>query len=227
MDTSVTANDANGVRKIGGHTMRMRDYGDDQVPETADDILNIAVCQGCHPELTTFDRKGKQTAIQAKLITLSNMLKGENHNFLPANQPGSCARCHKGGTVPFLDDPEGALEHAYTNYKLVLNDRSWGIHNPGYINKLLQDSIDNIFCEGNFDCDADQDGRDAATFKADFGRNPLNRPCTNEDPCIADFTCNKNVDGSDAALFKSDFGRSALTQVCPSNCIIDDYCAYP
>jgi hypothetical protein len=227
MDTSIAAEDANGVRKIGGHTMRMRDYGADQVPETVDDILNIAVCQSCHPGLTTFDMKGKQTAIQAKLITLSNMLKGENHAFLPANEPGSCARCHKGGTVPFLDDPDGVLEHAYTNYKLVLNDRSRGIHNPGYVNKLLQDSIDNIFCEGNFDCDADQDGRDAATFKADFGRNAINRPCTNDDPCIGDFTCNKNVDGSDAALFKSDFGRSSLSQACPSNCAIGDYCAYP
>ncbi len=227
MDTSVTANDENGVRKIGGHTMRMRDYGDDQVPETADDILNIAVCQGCHPGVTDFDRNGKQTAIKAKLTTLSNMLKGENHDFLPANQPGSCARCHKGGTLPFLDDPDGALEHAYTNYKLVLNDRSWGIHNQGYVNKLLQDSIDNIFCEGNFDCDADQDGLDAAIFKADFGRSGYKRPCTNDDPCNGDFTCNGNVDGSDAALFKSDFGRSTLSQACPSNCETDDYCAYP
>jgi hypothetical protein len=227
MDTSVTANDANGVRKIGGHTMRMRDYGDDQVPETSDDILNIAVCQSCHPGLTTFDRNGKQAAIQAKLTTLSNMLKGENHDFLPANQPGSCARCHKGGTVPFLNDPEGILEHAYTNYKLVLNDRSWGIHNPGYINKLLQDSIDNIFCEGNFDCDADQDGTDAAVFKGDFGRGQFTRPCTNLLPCPADFDCDKDVDGSDASLFKSDFGRSAFNQICPSNCETEDYCAYP
>jgi hypothetical protein len=144
MDTSLTANDANGVRKIGGHTMRMRDYGDDQVPETSDDILNIAVCQGCHSGLTTFDRKGVQTETKELLINLSNLLKGKNHDFLPANEPGSCARCHKGGTVPFLDDPDDALEHAYTNYKLILNDRSWGIRNPGYINKLLLDSIDSI-----------------------------------------------------------------------------------
>jgi len=108
------------------------------------------------------------------------------------------------------------LEHAYTNYKLILNDRSWGIHNTGYVNKLLQDSIDNIFCEGNFDCDADQDGLDAAIFKADFGRSSYKRPCTNDDPCNGDFTCNGNVDGSDAALFKADFGRSAFSNGCPA-----------
>ncbi len=144
MDTSVPATDANGVRKIGGHTMRMRDYGDDQVPETADDILNIAVCQGCHASVADFDVQGVQTETRKLLTTIANLLKGKNHDFLPANEPGSCARCHKGGTVPFLDDPDDALEHAYTNYKLILNDRSWGIHNPGYINKLLQDSINSI-----------------------------------------------------------------------------------
>ena len=35
-------------------------------------------------------------------------------------------------------------------------------------------------CEGNFDCDEDQDGGDAAAFKADFGRSGFKNPCTNE-----------------------------------------------
>ncbi len=32
-------------------------------------------------------------------------------------------------------------------------------------------------CEGNFDCDQDVDGTDAAVFKADFGRSPFKNPC--------------------------------------------------
>ena len=32
-------------------------------------------------------------------------------------------------------------------------------------------------CEGDFDCDADCDGTDAATLKADFGRSVFNSPC--------------------------------------------------
>ena len=36
-------------------------------------------------------------------------------------------------------------------------------------------------CEGNFDCDQDVDGTDAAVFKADFGRSPFFEPC---DTCI-------------------------------------------
>ena len=42
-------------------------------------------------------------------------------------------------------------------------------------------------CEGNFDCDQDVDGTDAAVFKADFGRSSFNRPCTPPDPCVGDF----------------------------------------
>jgi uncharacterized protein CbrC (UPF0167 family) len=144
MSTAVADKDSLQVRKVGGHTLRMRDYGDDLIPGTADDTLNIPVCQGCHAGLTNFDRKGVQTEVKGLLTDLSNLLKGKNHEFLPANQPGKCARCHKGGTLPFLDDPDKILENAYTNYKLFVNDRSYGIHNPGYTKKLLQDSIASV-----------------------------------------------------------------------------------
>ena len=40
-------------------------------------------------------------------------------------------------------------------------------------------------CEGNFDGDEDQDGSDGVTFKADFGRNPLNNPCDGLDIYVA------------------------------------------
>ncbi len=144
MSRSDDALDYNGIRKIGGHTFRMRDFGPDNIPETSDDILIIKVCQHCHEGLETFDLNGFQTEIKGLMDTLFSLLSGSNHEFLPANQPGKCARCHKGGTVPFLDDPDGILENAYTNYKLFVNDRSRGMHNPGYIKKLLQDSIDDI-----------------------------------------------------------------------------------
>ena len=32
-------------------------------------------------------------------------------------------------------------------------------------------------CEGDFDCDGDCDGTDAAKFKADFGRSTFGNPC--------------------------------------------------
>ena len=85
---------------------------------------------------------------------------------------------------------------------------------------------DSCDCEGNFDCDEDQDGTDAATFKIDFGRNSFFRPCTTLDPCNGDFDCDVDVDGTDAALFKSDFGRSQFFNPCPI-CTTDPWCVYP
>jgi hypothetical protein len=134
--------DNHGVRKVGGHTLRMMDVGPDGNPDTADDVLNIGVCQGCHPGLTTFDRNGVRSRNKTKLIILGNLLKQNNHGFLPPFQPGKCSTCHRGGTLPFINDTETkVLEKAYLNYKLILQDRSFGIHNPGYTERLLDDSI--------------------------------------------------------------------------------------
>ena len=60
MSTAIADKDSLQVRKVGGHTLRMRDFGDDLIPGTADDTLNISVCQSCHAGLTSFDRNGVQ-----------------------------------------------------------------------------------------------------------------------------------------------------------------------
>ena len=80
-------------------------------------------------------------------------------------------------------------------------------------------------CEGNFDCDQDCDGSDAAEFKSDFGRSNFLNPCTNEDQCHGDFDCDVDVDGTDASVFKSDFGRSPFLNPCPV-CEVGDWCSY-
>ena len=82
-------------------------------------------------------------------------------------------------------------------------------------------------CEGDFDCDADCDGTDAATFKLDFGRSPFSNPCTSSSTCNGDFDCDVDVDGTDAALFKIDFGRSIFINPCPACTVVGDWCVYP
>lgn len=66
-------------------------------------------------------------------------------------------------------------------------------------------------CVGNFDCDYDEDGGDAAHFKMHFGRNQHNNPCANDSLCDGDFECDGDVDGTDAAQFKNGFGRSCFS----------------
>ena len=80
-------------------------------------------------------------------------------------------------------------------------------------------------CEGDFVCDGDVDGTDAAAFKLDFGRSQANNPCESEDSCNGDFDCDGDCDGTDAALFKSDFGRSSFNNPCPT-CEVGEWCGY-
>ncbi|HHW13559.1 MAG TPA: hypothetical protein GXX28_01325 [Firmicutes bacterium] len=115
----------------GGHTLRMRD-GQGR-PLTAP-------CLSCHPGLRDFNLNGKQEEVKGLLSSLEEMLKAHNGGELPGFQPGKCNRCHRGGTLPFKDDPQGLLEQAFQNYRFFLNDRSFGVHNPTYTVKLLQDS---------------------------------------------------------------------------------------
>lgn len=72
-------------------------------------------------------------------------------------------------------------------------------------------------CEGNFDCDQDVDGTDAAVFKQDFGRSPFTDPCDTcfESPCPCATT-------------------STTTTVCPTtttttvtDCPTFDLCSHP
>jgi hypothetical protein len=103
----------------------------------------------------------------------------------------------------------------------------------GYCSMAQEDSYppqtngvgDACDCEGDFDCDGDCDGTDAAKFKTDFGRSGFNMPCITSDPCNGDFECDADVDGTDAALFKSDFGRSSFLDPCPA-CEVGNWCVY-
>jgi hypothetical protein len=90
---------------------------------------------------------------------------------------------------------------------------------------LGNDIGDSCECEGDFDCDGDCDGTDAAKFKADFGRSTFKNPCETSSPCNGDFDCDNDCDGADAALFKADFGRSEFNNPCPA-CVVGIWCKY-
>ena len=80
-------------------------------------------------------------------------------------------------------------------------------------------------CEGDFDCDGDSDGSDAAEFKQYFGRSQFTTPCTTGNQCKGDFDCDEDCDGTDAAKFKEDFGRNGFNNPCPA-CVAGDWCTY-
>ncbi len=153
--------------------------------------------------------------------------------------------CSPGETGPFcsgLDNcatiPNGPVLGSCTAGVSTLFDREvCTAHSEcgaeGYCSMAQEDSYppqtnglgDACDCEGNFDCDGDCDGTDAALFKSDFGRSSFNSPCTSNEHCNGDFECDADVDGTDAALFKSDFGRSSFIDPCPA-CEVENWCVY-
>lgn len=119
----------------GGHTLRLR---------TPSSLPNIIPCLSCHAGIRDFNLRGRQEEVKGLLRSLEEMLKARNGGELPGFQPGKCNQCHRGGTQPFKDDPDGLLEQAFQNYRFILNDQSDGVHNPAYTVKLLRDSIKHI-----------------------------------------------------------------------------------
>ncbi|HHW14745.1 MAG TPA: hypothetical protein GXX28_07405 [Firmicutes bacterium] len=121
--------------EAGGHTLKMKD---------AQGRLNLNGCLPCHQGIRDFNVGGKQAETQELLASLAETLKARNLGELPRNQPGKCNECHRGGTEPFRNDPNGILEQAFQNYRLFAFDRSLGVHNPAYTRQLLQESLQHV-----------------------------------------------------------------------------------
>jgi len=101
-------------------------------------VLNMNVspnqvvrCVGCHTGLTTLDRNGVQTDVQAMLVTAKAAL-------VKAGIMNEADELSKPGTYP------EAVANAFWNYKIVSYDASKGVHNPAYAKALLQYVIDNV-----------------------------------------------------------------------------------
>ncbi|MCW3491157.1 cytochrome c3 family protein, partial [Dethiobacter alkaliphilus] len=117
-----------GADNVGGHTFTMRPAEDGK--------LNLRACASCHDNPDTYNIGGKQTEVEETLNDLRSALKERNSGELPGNEPGSCNQCHRGGTLPFDNDPDLILEKAYENYQLIDRDKSLGVHNPDYALQL-------------------------------------------------------------------------------------------
>ena len=80
-------------------------------------------------------------------------------------------------------------------------------------------------CEADFNGDQNVDSYDNVVFKADFGRNLYNNPCTDTNPCNGDLNCDHSVDTYDNIKFAEDFGRNIYDDPCPP-LAGGDWCTY-
>ena len=125
-----------GMDSLGGHTFSMR--------TTADGRQNTVACASCHENADSYDINGKQSEVKAELLRLEKALKDRNNGVLPGNQPGTCNQCHKGGSLPFDNDPDFILSNAYETYKQVDRDKSFGVHNTPFVLQILRDAIEAV-----------------------------------------------------------------------------------
>ncbi|MFC1872137.1 hypothetical protein ACFLYV_00235 [Chloroflexota bacterium] len=123
-DTCVTCHMADAYGKqSGGHTMSMAyEYHEEEVQ-------NVAGCVSCHGDAESFDIGGAMTEVEELGAELNTLLLAEG--LITAS----------GSAVPgtYTSKQAGAL----WNYRtVILEDRSGGVHNPGFAKFLLQTGID-------------------------------------------------------------------------------------
>jgi len=112
------------------------------VATTGDHTFNptLDACIVCHEGLTTFDKDGFQTEVVDQLEVLAGLL---------AQVPGVDPNGEDIIGIVINDRPvEGtfpiASAGAAWNYIFVNNDHSKGVHNPGMVEALLQNSIESL-----------------------------------------------------------------------------------
>jgi hypothetical protein len=89
---------------------------------------DVAVCQECHADAESFDINGVQTEIQAELDRLGDALVAEG--VLSENTPE--------GHPTVTEAPEGVATALYNWIYIAHEDKSLGVHNPGYTRQLLE-----------------------------------------------------------------------------------------
>lgn len=87
----------------------------------------LTTCQGCHADAENFDVNGAQTAVEERLAELETALLGAG--LLTRAEDGTVS------TVPGTYDEAQAI--ALWNYNTIHEDASRGVHNPNYVNALL------------------------------------------------------------------------------------------
>jgi hypothetical protein len=112
----------------GGHSLNMT------YERNGSEVDNIAGCltSGCHTDLTDFDYDHIQSEVQIKLDSIAVLLRKAGIMRAAPSTSGAA------GTW------SGDLAAAYVNWSLVSEDKSLGVHNPPYVTRVLQNTIEKL-----------------------------------------------------------------------------------
>jgi hypothetical protein len=108
--------------QAGGHTMNM------SYVYHGSTVDNVAGCKTCHSSasLVDFSYLGEQATVQGQLDSLRVLLNAAGIMDSTSLVPGTY---------------QGQLAAAYINYQAINEDKSLGIHNPPYVQGVLQNTI--------------------------------------------------------------------------------------
>lgn len=181
------------ITKVGGHTFNV--FSDNDTPaDSTDDILNDIGCTGCHGSVSlVFVRNS-----QKKFVNLLDSLA----TLLPKDQSGN-VRNHL-DTLLTLTEKGGAY-----NYYFVLNDGSYGTHNPRYAEKLLWDSIKRLVAQSQAgdiveisDVPNDQGKQVSILWNMFAGEDDINNPILQYGIWRKDSSATSNTSFRKAGSFK-------------------------
>jgi len=95
---------------------------------------DVSVCQGCHAGATNFDINGSQTATQSKLDVIGAELVALG--YLSSND--------EDGHPTTSSAPANIAKALYNWLYIAHEDKSLGVHNPGYTTLLLDESCSQL-----------------------------------------------------------------------------------
>ena len=118
---------------LGGHSFRVITKGE------LGRHFNSAACQSCHEDITLADVEKSQQAVKTMMAELEELLP----KFIAEETGAPAPKFPKDPTLTEVQS------RASFNYYFVLKDGTWGVHNPVYIRKLLEDSMAALKTEKN------------------------------------------------------------------------------
>ncbi len=109
-------------------------------------------CEECHTVTADFDYGDRRANVATKMATLEALLTEATGNAIERDTTGTYVVIPDSTVHGILHEEEGefhpvvgqfdrAVYSAFWNYMIVMEDQSGGVHNPAYIEDMLDDAI--------------------------------------------------------------------------------------
>ncbi|PKL85410.1 MAG: hypothetical protein CVV22_08350 [Ignavibacteriae bacterium HGW-Ignavibacteriae-1] len=117
--------------QAGGHSLKMTYEYSGKI------VDNVAVCTPCHSSATSFDVNSVQEEVLGLIIELRGKLA--DLGMLKKDASDNPSDFHSDAAIPGVYSSLNAA--VLYNYLYLVNDKSWGVHNPKYTRAVVKNSL--------------------------------------------------------------------------------------